>query len=105
MFAVIESGGKQHRITEGDVIQVEKLAAAMGETVEFDRVLLVSSDTGVVVGKPTVEGGKVTAEVVENTRLSKVSGIKFKRRKNYLRRVGHRQHATVVKIKSITQQG
>ena len=103
MFAVIESGGKQHRVQEGDVIQVEKLDVAENTDIEFDRVLLVSNEDEVKVGNPYVEGSKVTGSAVKNTKLKKVSGIKFKRRKNYMRKVGHRQFVTVVKINSIIQ--
>ncbi|MCY4656565.1 MAG: 50S ribosomal protein L21 [Gammaproteobacteria bacterium] len=105
MFAVIESGGKQHRVTEGDVLHLEKLEANVGDDIEFDRVLLVSTDDVVAVGNPLVEGTKVTGKVMSNVLLKKVRGVKFKRRKNYLRRFGHRQHATVVKIESIIQEG
>ena len=105
MFAVIESGGKQHRVSEGDVVHLEKLDLDIGSSVEFDRVLLISDESNVTVGEPLVEGGKVVAEVLDNKLLKKVRGVKFKRRKNYLRRFGHRQHATVVKITSISQEG
>ena len=105
MFAVFESGGKQHRVTEGDVLQVEKLSVEPGEDIEFDRVLMVADDGEVSVGTPLVEGGLVVAEVLSNTLLQKLHSVKFKRRKNYLRRLGHRQQATTVKIKSISQKG
>lgn len=104
MFAVFESGGKQHRVAEGDVVQVEKLAVEPGEDVTFEHVLMVADDDKVDIGTPLVEGGVVVAEVLSNTQLPKVRGVKFKRRKNYLRRIGHRQQATVVKIKSISQK-
>jgi len=101
MFAVFESGGKQHRVSEGDVIRLERLSGEPGESVEFDRVLLVSEGDGVTVGMPYVEGGKVTAEVLEQGRGAKIRVIKFKRRKNYLRRSGHRQEYTEVRITGI----
>ena len=101
MFAVFESGGKQHRVSEGDVIRLERLAGEPGQSVEFDRVLLVSEGDGVTVGSPYVEGGKVTAEVVDQGRAGKIRVIKFKRRKNYLRRAGHRQSYTEVRITGI----
>ncbi len=101
MFAVFESGGKQHRVSEGDVIRLERLSGEPGESVEFDRVLLVSEGDGVTVGMPYVEGGKVTAEVLGQGRGAKIRVIKFKRRKNYLRRIGHRQDYTEVRITGI----
>ena len=101
MFVVFESGGKQHRVSEGDLIRLERVSAAPGESVEFDRVLLVSNGDDVTVGTPYVEGGKVTAEVVEQGRADKIRVIKFKRRKNYLRRAGHRQSFTEVRITGI----
>lgn len=101
MFAVFESGGKQHRVSEGDVIRLERLSGEPGQSVEFDRVLLVSQDDDVTVGVPYVEGGKITAEVVEQGRGDKIRVVKFKRRKNYLRRTGHRQDYTEVRITAI----
>lgn len=101
MFAVFESGGKQHRVSEGDVIRVERLAGDPGQSLEFDRVLLVSEGDDVTVGTPYVEGGRVTAELLEQGRGTKIQVIKFKRRKNYLRRNGHRQDYTEVRITGI----
>ena len=101
MFAVFSSGGKQHRVTEGEVIRVERLAAEPGDEVTFDKVLMVASGDEVSVGKPFVEGGKVTAEVVANGRGKKIRVIKFKRRKDYMRRQGHRQWYTELKITGI----
>ena len=101
MFAVFSSGGKQHRVTEGEVVRVEKLAVDAGDEVVFDKVLLVADGDDVSVGAPYVEGGKVTGEVVGNDRDKKLRVIKFKRRKDYLRRQGHRQWFTEVKITGI----
>ena len=101
MFAVFSSGGKQHRVTEGEIIRVEKLAVQAGEEVVFDKVLMVADGDSVSVGAPYVEGGKVTGEVVGNDRGKKLRIIKFKRRKDYLRRQGHRQWFTEVKITGI----
>lgn len=101
MFAVFSSGGKQHRVTEGEVIRVERLSAEPGDEVVFDRVLMVADGDNVSVGKPFVEGGQVTAEVIGNERSKKVRVIKFKRRKDYLRRQGHRQWFTELKITGI----
>ena len=101
MFVVFESGGKQHRVSEGDVIQIERLSGEPGQSLEFDRVLLVSEGDDVTVGTPYVEGGKVTAEVMEQGRADKIRVVKFKRRKNYLRQTGHRQQYTKVRITAI----
>ena len=101
MFAVFESGGKQHRVSKGDVIRIERLSGEPGQSVEFDRVLLVSEGDDVTVGTPYVEGGKVTGEVMEQGRADKIRVIKFKRRKNYLRRTGHRQQFTSIRITGI----
>ena len=103
MFAVIETGGKQYRVEEGSMLTVEKLDAEVGSSVEFDRVLLVANGEEVNIGSPTVENAKVNGEVVEQGRHKKVRVIKFKRRKNYLRRAGHRQRFTAVKITGISQ--
>jgi large subunit ribosomal protein L21 len=101
MFAVFQSGGKQHRVTEGDVVQLELLNAEPGEEVVFDKVLMVANGDDVNVGAPFVDGGQVKAEVVRNDRGKKVRIIKFKRRKDYMRRQGHRQWFTEVKITGI----
>ena len=102
MFAVIESGGKQHRVGEGEVLKLEKLGVAPGENVVFDKVLMVADGDNVNVGTPYVSGGKVTAEVLSEGRHKKVRIIKFKRRKDYLKRQGHRQWFTEVKITGIS---
>ena len=101
MYAVIESGGKQHRVTEGEILRLEKLDAATGEQVRFDRILLVGEGDSVQVGTPYLEGGEVTAEVLGQGRGSKVTIIKFNRRKNYRRKQGHRQWFTEVRITGI----
>ncbi len=102
MYAVIASGGKQHRVEEGEVLRLEKIDAATGDTVEFDQVLLVSGDDcALQIGAPLVEGAKVTAEVVEHGRSEKVTIIKFRRRKHSMKRQGHRQWYTEVKITGI----
>ncbi len=102
MFAVFESGGKQHRVTEGEVVKLERLDVAPGESVVFDRVMLVAQGDDVTVGKPYLESAKVTAEVMDHDRAKKIRVIKFHRRKNYLRRQGHRQWFTQVKITGIS---
>lgn len=101
MFAVFSSGGKQHRVTEGEVVRLEMLDAEPGQQVVFDKVLLVADGDNVSVGAPYVDGGKVTGEVVSHDRARKIRIIKFRRRKNYMRRQGHRQWYTDVKITGI----
>ncbi|BES69970.1 50S ribosomal protein L21 [Marinobacter nanhaiticus D15-8W] len=101
MYAVIVSGGKQHRVAEGEVLKLEKIEAETGGTVEFDRVLLVADGDNVKVGEPVVSGASVTAEVVRHGRGDKVQIIKFRRRKHHMKRQGHRQWFTEVKITGI----
>ena len=101
MFAVFASGGKQHRVVEGEVIRIERLAAEPGEEVVFDKVLMVADGDQVSVGTPFVDGGRVTAEVIGNDRRKKINVLKFKRRKDYMRRQGHRQWFTELKITGI----
>jgi len=101
MFAVFKSGGKQHRVTEGEVVRLEKIDAEPGAAVEFEEVLLVAEGDNVKVGAPFVAGGKVTAEIVGHDRHDKIRIIKFRRRKHYLRRAGHRQWYTDVRITGI----
>ena len=102
MYAVIQSGGKQHRVAEGDTLRVEKLAADEGATLELDRVLLVADGDDVKIGTPYVEGGKVTATVKAHGRAKKVKIVKFKRRKHHLKRQGHRQWYTELQITGIS---
>ncbi|MCE0758763.1 MULTISPECIES: 50S ribosomal protein L21 [Marinobacter] len=101
MYAVIVSGGKQHRVKEGETLKLEKLEVETGGSVEFDRVLLVANGDDVKVGAPVVEGAKVTAEVVSHGRHDKINIIKFRRRKHHMKRQGHRQWFTEVKITGI----
>ena len=101
MYAVIVSGGKQHRVKEGETLKLEKLEVETGGSVEFDRVLLVANGDDVKVGAPVVEGAKVTAEVVSHGRHDKINIIKFRRRKHHMKRQGHRQWFTEVKIPGI----
>ena len=101
MYAVIESGGKQHRVTEGETLKLEKIEVATGDIVEFDRVLMVGGDE-IKIGTPLVEGGKVTAEVVSHGRHKKVKIVKFNRRKHHRKETGHRQWFTEVKITGIS---
>ncbi len=100
MFAIIKTGGKQYKVSEGDVIKVEKIQAEAGDKVEFDQVLLVSGDE-MKVGNPVVEGAKVKAEVLDQKKDKKVIIFKFKAKKNYRKKKGHRQPYTLVKIEKI----
>ena len=102
MYAVIESGGKQHRVEPGEVLQLEKLDAEAGSKVDFDKVMLIGEGEKIEIGSPFVEGGKVTAEVLSHGRGDKVTIIKMRRRKNYRRQAGHRQYFTEVKILDIS---
>ena len=102
MFAVFESGGKQHRVTGGEILRLELLDVEVGQIVEFDRVMLVANDNDVTVGAPFVTGTKITAEVVQHGRADKVHILKFRRRKNSIRRRGHRQWFTEVRITGIS---
>ncbi|MBT3409197.1 MAG: 50S ribosomal protein L21 [Halioglobus sp.] len=102
MYAVIEAGGKQHRVIEGETLKLEKIEAATGETIEFDKVLLVGTGEDVKIGKPVVDGSKVTAEVVAHGRHKKIKIVKFNRRKHYRKETGHRQWFTEVKITGIS---
>ncbi len=101
MYAVIKSGGKQYRVAQGQVLRLEKLDTEAGADVTFDNVLLVADGENIKVGKPAVDGAKVVAVVMEHGRRKKIDVIKFKRRKNYRRTKGHKQHYTQVKIKEI----
>ena len=101
MYAVIKSGGKQHRVVEGETLKLEKIEAATGDTINFDEVLLVANGADVRIGAPVVEGVKVTAEVVSHGRGEKVKIIKFRRRKHSMKRQGHRQWFTEVRITGI----
>ena len=100
MYAIIATGGKQYKVSEGDVIKVEKLGVAAGETVTFDQVLLVS-DKEVIVGNPTVSGASVSASVVAEGKDKKVIVYKYKRKTGYHKKNGHRQSYTQVKIEKI----
>lgn len=101
MYAVIKTGGKQYRVSEGDVLRVEKLVADEGALVEFDQVLLVGQGADLKIGAPYLDGGKVTATVKRHGRGKKVKIIKFRRRKHHLKQMGHRQDFTEVQITGI----
>jgi large subunit ribosomal protein L21 len=101
MYAVIATGGKQYRVAEGDVVRIEKLAADLGATVEFDKVLLVGNGSDVKIGAPLIAGGKVSGVVHKHGKGDKKVIVKFRRRKHYLRQGTHRQFFTEVKITGI----
>lgn len=102
MYAVIQTGGKQYRVEEGATLKIEKLELGTGDSVEFDKVLMVQSGDAVKVGQPYVEGGKVTATVLSQGRHKKVKIIKFRRRKHHVKQMGHRQYFTEVQITGIS---
>ena len=102
MFAIIKTGGKQFRVQNGDVIFVEKINAAEGETVDFD-VLMLENDGEVKVGTPTVEGAKVTGKVLKNGKAKKIYVMTYKAKKNEKKKIGHRQPYTKVQIGKIEQ--
>ena len=102
MYAVIQTGGKQYRAEPGQTLWVEKLPGNAGDSITFDQVLLVAADDkDVAIGTPVVAGAKVTAQIVEQGLGEKLVVFKFRRRKNYVRRNGHRQNLTVVKVGEI----
>lgn len=101
MYAIIATGGKQYKVEEGQTLDVELLHAEAGETVEIDSVLLINKDGEVVTGKPYVEGAKVSLKVVEKGKAPKIVVFKYKPKKNYRRKKGHRQPYTRVTVESI----
>ena len=102
MYAVFQSGGKQHRVSEGQTIRLEKLDIATGETVEFDQVLMIANGEEINIGAPLVVGGVVKAEIIAHGRGEKIKIVKFRRRKHYRKQQGHRQWFTDVKITGIS---
>ena len=102
MYAVFQSGGKQHRVAEGQTVRLEKIEIAPGESIEFDNILMVSNGEDIKIGMPYVDGGKVTAEVVTHGRGDKIKIVKFQRRKHSRKTQGHRQWFTEVKITGIS---
>jgi len=102
MYAVIVTGGKQYRVSQGDKLRVEKLDAAEGESVDLDQVLMIVDGDDIKIGAPVLDGGKVTAEVKAHGRGAKVDIIKFHRRKQHMKRQGHRQAYTELEITGIS---
>ncbi|MCP3665386.1 MAG: 50S ribosomal protein L21 [Gammaproteobacteria bacterium] len=102
MYAVIQTGGKQYRVSEGDTLKVEKLSADEGASIEIDKVLMIADGDDIKVGAPYVGGSKVTATIKTHGRGKKVNIIKFKRRKHHLKRQGHRQWFTELEITGIS---
>jgi large subunit ribosomal protein L21 len=101
MYAVIKTGGKQYRVSEGDTLRVEKLAVEAGESIDFEEVLALGEGENLTIGTPFVSGGIVSARVTGHGRGEKIKIVKFKRRKNYLRQNGHRQDFTELSITKI----
>jgi large subunit ribosomal protein L21 len=101
MYAIVESGGKQYRVENGSLLQVESLQGDVGGTVELSDVRLVHGDSGILVGQPLVKGAKVTAEIVDQGRTRSIMVFKKQRRKNYRRTKGHRQGFTKLRITGI----
>ena len=101
MYAIIESGSKQHKVQEGAVVKLEKIEIGVGETLDLEKVLLLENNDGVKIGTPYVDGAKVTAEVVGQGRHKKVNIIKFRRRKHSMKQQGHRQLFTEIEITKI----
>ena len=101
MYAVVQTGGKQYRVTAGDTLEIERVSAEVGQSVVLDDVRLLNRDGEVIAGQPRVEGASVVADVVEHKRGPKVVIYKLKRRQGYRRKAGHRQELSVIRIKEI----
>ncbi|NLN86345.1 MAG: 50S ribosomal protein L21 [Syntrophomonadaceae bacterium] len=101
MYAVIQTGGKQYKVNEGDILKVEKLAGEAGDKLTLDQILILSDGNGLKIGSPLVSGATVTVEVIEQGRGKKITVYKYKRRKNYRRKQGHRQAFTKIKVEKI----
>jgi len=102
MYAIVKTGGKQYKVREGDVLQVEKLVGEVGHEISFDDVLMYSDGETVTVGQPKVDNVTVSGHIVAQDKSKKIIVFKYKRRKRYRRKQGHRQHFTAVRIDSIT---
>lgn len=102
MYAVVATGGKQYKVSEGDVLRIEKIGGAVGDAVTFDRVLMIVDDGQLTLGQPVVENASVNARIVAQDKSKKTLVFKYKRRKRYRRKQGHRQHYTAVKIDGLS---
>jgi large subunit ribosomal protein L21 len=102
MYAVLSTGGKQYKVEEGDILRIEKISGDVGASVSFNKVLMFSDGEKVRVGTPLIDGISVSGHIVEQDKAKKILIFKYKRRKNYRRKQGHRQPYTAVKIDSIT---
>ena len=102
MYAVIKTGGKQHRVSEGDVISIERIPGEKGDSVPFDQVLMVGKEGDVRIGRPIVEGAKVVGEILAQIQGDKITVFKTKKRKGYRKKTGHRQQLTSLKIREIS---
>jgi large subunit ribosomal protein L21 len=103
MYAVIETGGKQHKVSPGEILRVEKLEGEVGSPVEFGSVLVIGTEEEIKIGRPQITGASVTAEIVAQGRAKKIIVFKHKRRKGYRKKQGHRQYYTALKIKEIRE--
>lgn len=102
MYAIIASGGKQYKVEQGDILRVEKLAGEVGSEIVLDKVLMLADGEDVKIGQPVVAGAAVNGTVVEQGKAKKIIVFKYKRRKRYMKKNGHRQQFTAIKINSIT---
>jgi large subunit ribosomal protein L21 len=105
MYAVVNSGGKQYKVREGEILRVEKLPGEVGSPVTFDRILMVANEEKVNIGQPVLEGVAVKGHIVEQGKAKKILVFKYKRRKRYRRKKGHRQDFTAVRIDTIETKG
>lgn len=105
MYAVIKTGGKQYRIKEGDSIKLELLPAEIGEQINFPEILMLAAEENIIYGAPLINDAIVTGEVITHARHDKIRIIKFRRRKHYMKKIGHRQYYTQVKITQISSNG
>jgi large subunit ribosomal protein L21 len=105
MYAIVKTGGKQYRVSKGDVITIERLTAEAGQSIDLDQVLLISDEAGTTIGNPFIEGAFVAGTVVENGKSKKVVTFKYKAKKDYRKKQGHRQPYTMVEIKDIIKTG
>ncbi len=102
MYAVVKTGGKQYKVTEGEYLKVEKLEGAEGDSIEINQVLMIADGDKLKIGSPLLEGGKVTCEILSHGRHKKVHIMKFRRRKHHQKCTGHRQYYTEIKVTGIT---